>query len=174
MTRPTSAVHRLHRPTEADIAALADVLVDCVEGGASVSFMAPLARDKALAFWREVAADAEAGARILLVVEDGHGIAGTVQVIPAGPENQPHRADIAKMLVHRRARRRGLGAALMQAAEEAARAAGKTLLVLDTASGDADRLYQRMGWTLAGTIPDYALWPAGGLCDTRLYYRRLT
>jgi GNAT superfamily N-acetyltransferase len=126
-----------------------------------------------MGFWRSVAADAAQGGRILIVARDASGIVGTVQVIPAGPENQPHRADVAKMLVHRRARRQGIGAALMRAAEEAARKAGKTLLVLDTASGDAERLYTRLGWTFAGTIPDYALWPQGGLCDTRLYYRML-
>jgi GNAT superfamily N-acetyltransferase len=115
-----------------------------------------------------------AGGRVLIVARDAGGIVGTVQVIPASPENQPHRADVAKMLVHRRARRRGIGAALMHAAEEAARAAGKTLLVLDTASADAERLYARLGWTFVGVIPDYALWPQGGLCSTNLYYRKLS
>lgn len=159
--------------TEAEQEALADVLVDCVADGASVSFMHPLPRTAALCFWRQMAKEAAAGDRILLVAEDGTGIVGTVQVVLAQPENQPHRGDVAKMLVHPRARRRGIGEALMKAAEDAARRAGKTLLVLDTASGDAERLYQRCGWTLAGAIPDYALLPHGGLCDTKFYYRRL-
>ena len=112
--------------------------------------------------------------RLLFVAEDAAGIVGTVQVILDQPENQPHRADIAKMLVHRRARGRGLGAALMRAAEEGARTAGKSLLVLDTATGsDAERLYRRLGWQRVGVVPDYALWPRGGLCATTFYYRRL-
>ncbi|MBM3568998.1 MAG: GNAT family N-acetyltransferase, partial [Alphaproteobacteria bacterium] len=105
---------------------LAEILIDCVAGGASVSFMAPLGRDKAEAFWRGVAEDVARGGRILVVAEQDGRAVGTVQVILAQPENQPHRADIAKMLVHRRARRGGIGAALMAAAERAARAAGKT------------------------------------------------
>jgi len=167
-------VRQLREATSAQLHQLADVLIDCVDGGASVSFMHPLPRSKAVDFWCGVAADADAGKRILIVAEDKSGIIGTVQVIFAEAENQPHRADVAKMLVHRRARRRGIGEALMRAAEEAARAAGKTVLVLDTASDDAERLYVRCGWTLVGTVPDYALWPQGGLCSTRLYYRRLT
>jgi len=155
------------------IAQLADVLVDCVAGGASVSFMHPLARERALAFWREAMAGAAAGERIVLVAEDEAGVCGTVQLMLAMPENQPHRADLAKMLVHRRARRRGVGAALLRAAEEAARANGKSLLVLDTASADAERLYARMGWQAVGVVPDYALLPQGGYCDTRFYFRRL-
>ncbi len=153
---------------------LVDVLIDCVAGGASVSFMHPLSPAKATAFWRRVAEDVESGARALLVAEDDRGVIGTVQLVLDQPENQPHRADLSKMLVHRRARRLGVGAALMHAAEDAARAAGKTLLVLDTASDDAERLYARAGWTLVGVIPDYALLPQGGLCATSVYYRKLT
>src|SRR4051794_39849657 len=138
-------VRRLTVVTEAQLRELAIVLIDCVESGASVSFMHPLSLPKALEFWRHVAGDAESGARILLVAEDMSGIVGTVQIVLDQPENQPHRADISKMLVHRRARRRGIGAALMRAAEDAARESGKTLLVLDTASGDAERLYVRLG-----------------------------
>jgi GNAT superfamily N-acetyltransferase len=170
---PDDIIDLLPVLSESDIQQLADVLIDCVEGGASVSFMHPLPRDKAVGFWRSVAADVTGGGRMLIVARDASGIVGTVQVVPAAPDNQPHRADIAKMLVHRRARRRGIGAALMRAAEEAARRTGKTLLVLDTASGDAECLYARLGWTFVGAIPDYALWPQGGLCDTRLYYRKL-
>jgi GNAT superfamily N-acetyltransferase len=166
-------VRRLSGLTEPQMHGLALVLIDCVEGGASVSFMHPVSLDKALAFWRRVANDVASGARALLVAEDATGIIGTVQVVLDQPENQPHRADISKMLVHRRARRLGVGAALMRAAEDAARASGKSLLVLDTASGDAERLYARLGWRLAGIIPDYALLPHGGLCSTNLYYRKL-
>jgi len=157
------------------VPALSRVLIDCVEGGASVSFMLPMTWDKADAFWRSVAEGVAAGERILLVAEDGGEILGTVQVILKQPENQPHRADIAKMLVHRKARRRGLGAALMQAAEDAARRAGKTVLVLDTVTGsDGERLYARLGWQRVGVIPNYALWPQGGLCDTTYFHKQIT
>ncbi|PWC32274.1 GNAT family N-acetyltransferase [Azospirillum sp. TSO35-2] len=157
----------------AAVSALADVLMDCVAGGASVSFMTPLARDTATGFWHGVANGVERGERILLVAQDGEGILGTVQLVVDQPPNQPHRADLSKMLVHRRARRRGVGALLMQAAEDAARAAGKTLLVLDTASPDAERLYARAGWVKVGVIPNYALWPEGGFCDTTYFYKAL-
>ncbi len=166
-------VRRLSSVTDAQLHGLAEVLIDCVEGGASVSFMLPLSRDKALAFWRKVAADTDRGERALIIAEDASGIIGTVQVLLEQTENQPHRADVSKMLVHRRARRIGVGEALMRAAEDAARQEGKSVLVLDTASPEADRLYSRLGWKLAGTIPDYALLPGGGLCDTRYYYRHL-
>jgi GNAT superfamily N-acetyltransferase len=158
----------------AAIGELADVLIDCVERGASVSFMAPLTRERAEAFWADVAEGVAGGDRILLVAESGGRIVGTVQVVFAGPENQPHRADIAKMLVHGDARRRGLGEALMRAAETAALAAGKTLLVLDTVTGgDAERLYTRLGWVRVGVIPAYALWPDGRPCDTTVFFKRL-
>ena len=169
-----AVIRRLTTLADADIEQLADVLIDCVEGGASVSFMHPLSRDRASAFWRRLAADVVEGRRIVLVACDASGIVGTVQVILDQPENQPHRADVAKMLVHRRARRRGIGEALMRAAEESARAAGKTVLVLDTVTGgDAERLYARLGWNLVGVVPEYALWPHGGLCSTTFYYRKL-
>src|SRR5206468_3171588 len=156
------------------IEALADLLIDCVEGGASVSFMHPLTRDRAVAFWRKIAAGVAAGQRALLVADDAQGLCGAVQLVFDLPENQPHRADLAKMLVHRRARRQGLGAALMVAAESAARACGKTLLVLDAVTGgDAARLYERLGWVRVGDIPGYALLPRGGLCSTTVYYRNL-
>ena len=160
----------------ADVQALADLLLDCVEGGASVSFMHPLPRAKAIGFWQGVLASAARGERIVLVAEDAEsgGIVGTVQVVLDTPENQPHRADVAKTLVHRSARRRGGGAALMRAVEAAARQAGKTLLVLDTVTGgDAERLYARLGWQRCGEIPGYALWPRGGLCSTTVFYRVL-
>jgi GNAT superfamily N-acetyltransferase len=166
-------VRRVATLADAEVEALCAVLVDCVEGGASVSFMHPLPRERALDFWRGVAGGVARGERALLVAEDAQGICGTVQLLLDMPENQPHRADVLKMLVHRRARRQGVGAALMRAAEETARAAGKTLLVLDTASADAERLYERMGWQSVGVVPDYALLPQGGFCDTRFYFRRL-
>ena len=156
------------------IDALAEVLMDCVEGGASVSFMQPLTRERATAFWRKVADGVRAGQRALLVAEDDQGVCGTVQLIFDLPENQPHRADLAKMLVHRRARRKGLGAALMRAAEQTARDCGKTLLVLDAVTdGDAARLYAKLGWVRVGDIPNYALYPQGGYCSTTYFYRNL-
>ncbi|TWO69919.1 GNAT family N-acetyltransferase [Caenimonas sedimenti] len=166
-------IQRLRSVGTAQLQGLADVLLDCVAGGASVSFMHPLSRERATAFWEHVAASAARGERALFVAEDGQGIVGTVQLILEQPENQPHRADVAKMLVHRRGRRQGLGALLMAAAEEEARALGKTLLVLDTASADAGRLYARLGWQRCGLIPGYALLPQGGLCDTTYFYRQL-
>lgn len=160
---------------EALIGGLADVLIDCVDGGASVSFMHPLTRERAVTFWRRVAEGVAEGRRAVLVAEDAEGLCGTVQLVFDLPENQPHRADVAKMLVHRRARRRGLGAALMRAAEDTARECGRTLLVLDTVTGgDAERLYARLGWQRVGVIPGYALFPGGGLCDTTVFYRDLT
>lgn len=161
-------IRRVTGPDPAVVEGLADVLLDCVEGGASVGFMLPLPRETAVAFWQGVLAGVGRGERILLVAEeaDTGAVVGTVQVVVALPDNQPHRADVAKMQVHRRARRRGLGEALMRAAEAAAREAGKTLLVLDTVTGsDAERLYARLGWRRCGVIPGYALWPAG--CATR-------
>jgi GNAT superfamily N-acetyltransferase len=153
---------------------LSDVLVDCVEAGASVSFMLPMTRVKAQTFWRTVAGSTARGERVVLAAEDADGsIVGTAQVILAQPENQPHRGDLAKMLVHRRARRRGIGAALLTAAEQRARDAGKTLLVLDTASDDAERLYARGGWQRCGAIPHYALLPDGTPCATTIYFKFL-
>jgi GNAT superfamily N-acetyltransferase len=157
-----------------EIQGLSDVLIDCVEGGASVSFMLPMSRAKAEAFWRSTSASVARGERVVLAAEDAAGeIVGTVQVIWAQPENQPHRGDLAKMLVHRRARRRGIGAALLAAAERRALSAGKTLLVLDTASDDAERLYARQGWQRCGQIPNYALWPDGAPCATTIFFKFL-
>jgi len=157
-----------------EIEGLSDVLIDCVEGGASVSFMLPMSRTKAEAFWRTIASRMARGERVVLAAEDDAGvIVGTVQVILAQPENQPHRGDLAKMLVHRRARRQGIGAALLAAAERSALNAGKTLLVLDTASGDAERLYAREGWQRCGQIPNYALWPDGTPWATTIFFKFL-
>jgi GNAT superfamily N-acetyltransferase len=152
--------------------ALAGVLMDCVAGGASVSFTADLTRDEALAFWRDQA-DAADG-RAIVVAEDDEGICGVVQVIPAWPPNQPHRGDVSKLLVHRRVRRQGVAEALMQAAETEARAMGRPLLVLDTVTGGAaERLYAKLGWTLVGVIPDFALMPDGAPCATTIFYKAL-
>lgn len=172
-TGATFKVRRLHTVGDSEIEGLADVLMDVVEGGASVSFMHPFTRDKAIAFWRSVAKDVAAGQRAIVIAEDEQGVCGTAQLILSLPENQPHRADLAKMLVHRRARRRGIGEAVLRAAEKIARELGKTLLVLDTASADAERLYERGGWIRVGVIPDYALMPDGAFCDTIVFYRRL-
>lgn len=160
---------------ERELDGLCAVLIDCVEGGASVSFMQPMSRAKAESFWRTVAAGMARGERVLLVATDGHGtLVGTVQVVWAEPENQPHRGDIAKMLVHRGARRRGVGAALLEAAERSALAAGRTLLVLDTVTGgDGERLYARRGWQRCGVIPGFALWPHGGPCATTIFFKSL-
>ena len=165
---------RLERITAAAEEGLARVLVDCVEGGASVSFMHPMSLDKARAFWRSLDTDVETGKRIVLVGEDAQGIAGTVQIVLPDSENAPHRADLAKMLVLRRVRGRGLGAALVSAAESAARDEGRALLVLDTETGsDGERLYRRLGWQEAGIVPDYAYSPRGDLRATTILYRRL-
>ncbi len=156
------------------VEALADVLIDCVEGGASVSFMWPLPRERALAFWRGVAEGVARGERVLLIAEDAQGIVGTVQLITGLPDNQPHRADVAKMLVHRRARRRGIAQQLMAAVDEAARAEGRTVLVLDTVTGgDAERLYERAGWQRVGTVPNYALMPDGRFCGTTFFHKQV-
>jgi GNAT superfamily N-acetyltransferase len=174
MRTPDWHLRRLHAPADAEVEGLADVLIDCVAGGSSVSFMDPLSRERAVAFWRRVARGVAAGERALLVADDAQGICGTVQLVLEQPENQPHRADLAKLLVHRRARRGGLGAALVRAAEATARECGKTLLVLDAVSGgDAARLYERQGWVRVGDVPGYALLPRGGLCGTTFYYRDL-
>lgn len=157
------------------VPALAAVLLDCVDGGASVSFMAPLSAEKALAFWQGVAEGVGRGERVLLVAQDEGGeIVGTVQLVLAQPDNQPHRADVAKMLVHRKARRRGIAQRLMAAVETAAREAGKTVLVLDTVTGgDAERLYERAGWQRVGVVPNYALMPDGALCGTTFFHKQL-
>jgi GNAT superfamily N-acetyltransferase len=169
------AVRRLARVSDTEMEGLTALLIDCVEGGASVGFMHPLDATRARAFWRQVAEGVARDERVLLVAEadDGGGIVGTVQLVLDLPENQPHRGDVSKMLVRRSSRRSGIGAALMQAAEDEARARRRTLLVLDTASADAERLYERCGWRRCGTVPGFALLPGGGLCDTTFFFRRL-
>lgn len=174
MDKAPIRLRRLHAVTEADLDGLTQVLVDCVEGGASVSFMHPLATERARAFWQRVADGVMRGERVLLVAEDAQGIVGTVQLVFDLPENQPHRCDLAKMLVHRRARRQGVAAALLQEAEHEAASGGKSLMLLDTVTGsDAARLYARHGWQACGEVPDYALLPGGGLCATTFFFRRV-
>jgi GNAT superfamily N-acetyltransferase len=158
----------------ADIAGLAEVLVDCVAGGASVSFMPPFGHDDAKAYFTKMAGEVARGEAAILVARVDRRIVGTVQLGLAMPPNQPHRADVRKLLVHRSARGRGVGMALMTAAEEAARARGRTLLVLDTAlAGDAERLYTRAGWNRVGVIPGYALFPDGSPCDTVYFWKQI-
>jgi GNAT superfamily N-acetyltransferase len=153
---------------------LADVLVDCVDGGASVNFMSSFSRDEARAFFNKVADGVASGDIVLFAAILGGRIVGTVQLGLDTPPNQPHRADVKKMLVHRSARGRGVGAALMAAIEEEARRRGRWLLVLDTVPGESGhRLYLRAGWQQSGTVPDYALFPDGRLCDTAIMWKRL-
>ncbi len=157
-----------------ELVGLCDVLIDCVEGGASVNFMWPMTRDKAERYWQGVATSLDRGERALIIAEDDRGeILGTAQAVWAPQENQPHRADISKMLVRRNARRHGVGAQVLAEAERAARDAGRTLLVLDTASADAERLYARAGWQRVGTVPRYALLPDGPFCPTVIFYKDL-
>jgi GNAT superfamily N-acetyltransferase len=159
---------------KASLGELADVLVDCVAGGASVSFMSPFSKADAEAFFRKCIAGVEPGERILLAALIDGCIVGSVQILTAMPPNQPHRADVAKLLVHRKARGSGVGQRLMEEVEKYARAAGKTLLVLDTVTGEAgERLYTRLGWTRVGVIPDYALFPDGRPCATTVFWKRV-
>jgi len=171
----TIQVRSLPTIGDREIQGLSDVLIDCVEAGASVGFMLPMSRAKAEAYWHTASASVTRGERVVLAAEDAAGtIVGTVQVILSQPENQPHRGDIAKMLVHRVVRRQGVGAALLAAAERSALGAGKTLLVLDTVTGsDAERLYTRQGWQRCGEIPNYALWPNGAPCATTIFFKFL-
>ena len=164
--------------TEADgrqhLSALAEVLLDCVAGGASVSFMAGLTRSEAESFFNSVLDEVGRGNRVLLVAFLNLRLVGTVQIVAATPPNQPHRADIAKLLVHRSVRGQGIGSRLMEEVEQVSRRAGKTLLVLDTVTGDrAERLYMKLGWTRVGVIPNYALFPDGRWCDTSIFFKDL-
>jgi GNAT superfamily N-acetyltransferase len=166
-------VRRLGRdePRE-QLDALADVLADCVAGGASVGYMAPFSHEDARAAFEVFVHDHEQGRRIILGAFLDGDLVGTAQLVMAVPPNQPHRADVARVLVHRSARRRGLAQRLMDRLEQEARAEGKTLLVLDAVTGgDAARLYDRTGWNTVGVIPDYALYPDGRLCDTTVFWK---
>lgn len=158
---------------EAAIDGLAEVLADCVNGGASVNFMLPYSADDAAQFFRKVAAAVARGDTILIVAKLDGRIVGTVQLGIDMPPNQPHRGEVKKLLVHRNVRNRGVGAALMRRVEEIARERGRTLLVLDTASDSAERLYTRGGWQRLGSIPDYAMWPQGGYCDTIIFWKKI-
>ncbi len=169
----TILIRRLDSPTADDIDGLAAVLVDCVDGGASVSFVRPLSSERAVAFWRGVADDVQRRSRVLIVAQQGDIIVGTVQLAMAAAENQQHRADLCKMLVLRSARGRGIGAQLIRSAENAARDAAKSLLVLDTANTDAEPLYARMGWVKVGVIPGYTMLADGEMRDTAYFYRDL-
>ncbi len=174
MSTSAATIRRVQVVDDAMIGALAAVTKDCVDHGASIGFMQPFTNEHATAFWQKVAADVAERKRVLLVAEDDRGVCGTVQLIVDLPDNQSHRADLAKMQVHSRARRQGLGAALLSAAETAARESGRTLLVLDAVTdGDAARLYARLGWVRVGDIPNYALFPEGGFCSTTYFYKNL-
>jgi GNAT superfamily N-acetyltransferase len=168
-------IRRLASPAlDEHLDALAGVLHDCVAGGASVSYMAPFSHEQARSAFAGFAAEAERGNRLILGAFAGDELVGTVQVILALPPNQPHRGEIAKLLVHRRARRRGVAQLLMEHAEAEARSEGKTLLVLDTVTGDAaERVYERLGWTKVGVIPGYALYPDGRPCATTVFWKTL-
>ena len=163
-------------PAEAyeQLDALAAVLADCVEGGASVGYMAPFSQADAREAFEVYAQEAEDGRRIILGAFVDGSLIGTAQLVVAVPPNQPHRADVARVLVHRSARKRGIAQRLMENLEQEARAEGKTLLVLDAVTGgDAARLYERLGWNTVGVIPDFALYPDGRLCDTTVFWKSL-
>jgi GNAT superfamily N-acetyltransferase len=153
---------------------LVELLIDAVESGASVNFVRPMTPAKAEAWWEGALASHARGERLILAAEAEGRLDGTVQLIPAPQENQPHRADLAKMLVHRRARRQGLGAALLHAAEKEARRLGHTLLTLDTEAGSAgERLYERLGWTRFGQVPGYAIRADGHEREAATFFYRM-
>jgi GNAT superfamily N-acetyltransferase len=153
---------------------LAGVLADCVDGGASVGYLAPFSHEDARGVFEAYARDAEEGDRIILGAFLDGNLVGTAQLVVGVPPNQPHRADVARVLVHRSARRRGIAQRLMEQLEQEAREEGKTLLVLDAVTGgDAARLYERLGWNTVGVIPGYALYPDGRLCDTTVFWKSL-
>lgn len=153
--------------------ALSELLVETVASGGSVSFMHPLPVEAADTFWRDSLAAAARGDRVVLGAFDGETLVATVTLLLGLPPNQPHRAEIAKMLVRRNARRHGVGALVLAEAERAAFQAGRSLLVLDTASADAERLYERSGWQRVGAVPRYALMPDGPFCSTVIFYKDL-
>ena len=176
MSEHSPTIDRLRHPvSDADIWALAQLLVDAVESGAAVSFLSPLTLERAEAWWRKTISAADPRA-IFLVAREGEYIVGTVQLHPAWAPNQPHRGEIAKLLVDRRSRRTGLGTRLMHAIEDAARRAGFTLLTLDAKRGEAaEQLYRNIGWTYVGTIPEYAVDPNGTTAhDAVIFYKKLS
>jgi GNAT superfamily N-acetyltransferase len=161
--------------TLAALPELCDVLVDCVEDNASLGFMAPFTAQNAKPFWEDVADAVGSGVTIHAVAEINGKVVGTVQVGLATKANQPHRGDLMKLLVHRKARGLGLSPRLMAAVETEAARIGRTLLVLDTATGSpAEGIYPKYGWQRVGVIPDYALYPDGSYCGTTLFYKRIT
>ncbi|WP_031500149.1 GNAT family N-acetyltransferase [Bryobacter aggregatus] len=167
-------IRQLSAQDRGQIPRLAEILIDCVDGGASVSFLAPLSQEKALRFFDQVFHEIETGVRLLLVASTDGILVGTVQAVVGLAENQPHRAEISKLLVHRKARGQGVASALMEAIERAAAQAGKTLLVLDTAvGGGAESLYDRLGYTRTGMIPGFALMPDGTPCGTAIYWKAI-
>ena len=173
MSAPVDIVILDAKAADAAIGELADVLADCVEGGASVNFMLPYGAAEAAKFFAKVVPAVARGDIVLFVARVDGRIVGTVQLGLDTPPNQPHRGEIKKLLVHRAFRDRGIAGALMQEAEAVAKEMGRTLLVLDTASDAAERVYQRGGWQRLGAIPDYAMWPAGGFCDSVIYWKKL-
>jgi GNAT superfamily N-acetyltransferase len=155
--------------------ALCEILVDCVRNGASVGFLDPLGADDADAYWRRIERAVDDGRCVLFAAAlDGGDVTGTVQLDVDTLPNQPHRATVSKLLVHTSARGRGMGEALMRELERVALGRGRWLLTLDTATGAAARLYERMGWSAAGTIPGYALNPDSSLTATTFYWKRLS
>jgi GNAT superfamily N-acetyltransferase len=166
-------IERVAEPSDEVVRQLADVLLDAVQSGAGVSFMSDLQPDQAQDWWRKTLR-ASSPRQVVLAARHEEGIVGTVQLLPAWPPNQPHRADVAKLLVHRRARRMGIGRMLMQELERHAREQRFTLLVLDTCKDSAaEQLYTSLGWTRVGVVPRFALNPDGSWCDTVFFYRQL-
>lgn len=173
MTSPAIAIARVGAVDEGVVRELAALLVDAIDSGSGVSFMAGLRIDEAAAWWRKTLS-AAAPRSAVLVARDEQGIVGTVQLIPAWPPNQPHRADVAKLIVHRRGRGRGIARALMQELERHAREQRFTLLLLDTCKGSAaEQLYTSLGWVRVGEVPRFALNPDGSWCDTVFFYKQL-
>lgn len=167
-------LRRLASVERGDVEQLADVILDCVRGGASIGFLDSFTREQAVVFWERVSKAVRERRRAILIAEDDRGICGTVQLVLDMADNQPHRADLVKMMVHSRARRKGLGEALMRGAEAMAVEEGRTLLVLDAVTGgDAARLYERLGWVRAGDVPNFAVFPDGRPCGTTFFYRDL-
>ena len=170
---PPIAIERIRKDVRpADLDGLVELLLDAVDDNAGVSFMPGLTVADAKAWWLSVVEPERA---IVLVARDGESVVGTVQIQPSWAPNQPHRGDVAKLIVHRRARRRGIGRELMEALEKEARADGYTLLLLDTRKDDhPGRLYSSMGWVRVGEVPNFALNPDGSMCSTVFYYKQLT
>lgn len=164
---------RVEHASDDVVDGLAALLLDAVASNAGISFMSDLTPDAAAAWWRQILTTASART-VVLIARDEQGIAGTVQLQPAWAPNQPHRGDIAKLIVHRRARGRGIGRALMHAIDEEARNHHYTLLLLDTCKGGAaERLYTSLGWVRVGEVPSFALNPDGSWCDTVFFYKQL-